>query len=95
MDNLGFGKVLLVEDDEKLSGLIAYFLSQHGFEVRQVYRGDLALAGADVGAAAAYHRSLGGSVVAEHEFWTVMRDPADALYCLTGRDPDTGRLRRG
>ena len=44
MDNLGFGKVLLVEDDEKLSGLIAHFLSQHGFEVRQVHRGDLALA---------------------------------------------------
>lgn len=44
MDNLGFGKVLLVEDDEKLSGLIAQFLSRHGFEVRQVLRGDLALA---------------------------------------------------
>jgi len=44
MDSLGFGKVLLVEDDEKLAGLIAYFLSQHGFEVRQVHRGDLALA---------------------------------------------------
>jgi two-component system response regulator ParR len=44
MDNLGFGKVLLVEDDEKLAGLIAHFLSQHGYEVRAVHRGDLALA---------------------------------------------------
>ncbi|MDP1007416.1 response regulator, partial [Klebsiella pneumoniae] len=38
------GKVLLVEDDEKLAGLIAHFLSQHGFEVRVVHRGDEALA---------------------------------------------------
>ncbi|MGW7775059.1 response regulator [Pseudomonas machongensis] len=44
MDDSGAGKVLLVEDDEKLSGLIANFLSQHGFDVREVHRGDLALA---------------------------------------------------
>ncbi|MGP4083372.1 VOC family protein, partial [Streptomyces sp. KR55] len=24
--------------------------------------------------------------------WTVMRDPAGGTYCLTGRDPETGRL---
>ena len=44
MENLGLGKVLLVEDDEKLAGLIAHFLSQHGFGVRVVHRGDEALA---------------------------------------------------
>ncbi|OTI11374.1 hypothetical protein CAZ07_35255, partial [Pseudomonas aeruginosa] len=44
MENLGLGKVLLVEDDEKLAGLVSHFLSQHGFEVRVVYRGDEALA---------------------------------------------------
>ncbi|MBK5540755.1 winged helix-turn-helix domain-containing protein [Pseudomonas sp. TH07] len=44
MDNLGLGKVLLVEDDEKLAGLIAHFLCQHGFEIRTVHRGDVALA---------------------------------------------------
>ena len=44
MENLGLGKVLLVEDDEKLAGLIAHFLAQHGFDVRVVHRGDLALA---------------------------------------------------
>ncbi|MBT2338981.1 MULTISPECIES: response regulator [Pseudomonas] len=43
MDDSGSGKVLLVEDDEKLSGLIASFLAQHGFDVREVHRGDLAL----------------------------------------------------
>ncbi|MDC0687418.1 winged helix-turn-helix domain-containing protein [Mitsuaria sp. RG] len=42
MDGSGPGKVLLVEDDVKLCGLIATFLSQHGFEVREVHRGDLA-----------------------------------------------------
>ena len=44
MDNLGFGKVLLVEDDERLATLIAHFLEQHGYEVRAVHRGDLAVA---------------------------------------------------
>ena len=44
MENLGLGKVLLVEDDEKLAALVSHFLSQHGFEVRVVYRGDEALA---------------------------------------------------
>lgn len=44
MDNLGFGKVLLVEDDERLAALIAHFLEQHGYEVRSVHRGDLAMA---------------------------------------------------
>ncbi|WP_085583498.1 MULTISPECIES: winged helix-turn-helix domain-containing protein [unclassified Pseudomonas] len=44
MDNLGFGKVLLVEDDERLATLIAHFLRQHGYEVRTVHRGDLAVA---------------------------------------------------
>src|SRR3546814_636836 len=44
MENLGLGRVLLVEDDQKLAGLIAHFLSQHGFEVSTVYRGDQALA---------------------------------------------------
>ncbi len=43
MDNLGFGKVLLVEDDERLATLIAHFLEQHGYEVRAVHRGDLAM----------------------------------------------------
>ena len=44
MENLGLGKVLLVEDDEKLAGLIEHFLAQHGFDVRVVHRGDEALA---------------------------------------------------
>ncbi|WP_026145163.1 response regulator [Pseudomonas asplenii] len=37
-------KVLLVEDDLKLAALVAQFLSQHGFEVHTVNRGDVALA---------------------------------------------------
>lgn len=44
MESSTLAKVLLVEDDQKLSGLIAHFLSQHGFAVRQVHRGDEALA---------------------------------------------------
>lgn len=36
-------KALLVEDDLKLSRLIAQFLAQHGFDVAQVHRGDQAV----------------------------------------------------
>ncbi|HFQ7573691.1 TPA: response regulator transcription factor ParR [Pseudomonas aeruginosa] len=44
MDCPTLSKVLLVEDDQKLARLIASFLSQHGFEVRQVHRGDATFA---------------------------------------------------
>ncbi|MEO7267874.1 MAG: VOC family protein [Knoellia sp.] len=33
------------------------------------------------------HVATGASVVSEHEFWTVMRDPAGRIYCLTHRLP--------
>ena len=39
MDNLGFGRVLLVEDDERLAALIAHFLEQHGYEMHTGSRG--------------------------------------------------------
>jgi hypothetical protein len=40
----------------------------------------------------AYHERLGARWVANGEQWQVMRDPAGGLYCLTERDPDSGRL---
>ncbi|MCX4764904.1 VOC family protein [Streptomyces sp. NBC_01275] len=54
---------------------------------------DLA-AGPDIDAVRARHERLGASFVAGHPHWTVMRDPAGGLYCLTGRDADTGGLPR-
>lgn len=33
------------------------------------------------------HASLGARVVAEHEWWTVLEDPAGLRYCLTDRSP--------
>jgi Glyoxalase-like domain len=33
------------------------------------------------------HASLGARVVAEHDAWTVMADPAGLSYCLTDRSP--------
>ncbi|MFB8758998.1 VOC family protein [Streptomyces nigra] len=50
------------------------------------------LACADVAAARARHEELGASFVAEGAHWTVMRDPAGGVYCLTARDPGTGAL---
>ncbi|MFI8087428.1 VOC family protein [Streptomyces sp. NPDC086080] len=50
------------------------------------------LACADIGATRARHEELGASFVTAFDHWTVMRDPAGGLYCLTGRDPWTGGL---
>jgi len=33
------------------------------------------------------HVAAGASVVSEHDFWTVMRDPVGRVYCLTHRKP--------
>ncbi|WP_416956673.1 VOC family protein [Streptomyces sp. Agncl-13] len=52
----------------------------------------LDLACADIGAAVARHEELGATVVSHGKHWTVMRDPAGGVYCLTGRDPETGGL---
>jgi hypothetical protein len=38
------------------------------------------------------HVALGATVVAVHDFWTVLRAPAGQVYCLTDRDPTTGTV---
>ncbi|MFF5182322.1 VOC family protein [Streptomyces sp. NPDC000345] len=48
--------------------------------------------GSAVDALRARHERLGASLVAPASHWTVMRDPTGGLYCLTGRDPETGGL---
>jgi hypothetical protein len=70
----------------------ARFLLQRLGEQPAGPRIHLDLACSDRSAAVAYHCTLGARVVAEHDFWTVMSDPSGALYCLTSRDPTTGRL---
>ncbi|MCQ9132536.1 VOC family protein [Streptomyces hilarionis] len=50
--------------------------------------------GADVDAVRARHERLGAEFVARHPHWTVLRDPAGGVYCLTGRDAETGGLPR-
>ena len=52
---------------------------------------DLACGG-DIDVVRARHERLGAVHVADHRHWTVLRDPAGGLYCLTGRDPETGGL---
>ncbi len=54
----------------------------------------LDLACADIEATRAEHERLGAVLVARGGHWTVMRDPAGGVYCLTGRDPETGGLAR-
>jgi hypothetical protein len=55
----------------------------------------LDLACADIEATRAEHERLGAQFVARGSHWTVMRDPTGGIYCLTGRDPETGGLPRG
>ncbi|MFI5872623.1 VOC family protein [Streptomyces sp. NPDC051445] len=50
--------------------------------------------GPDVDAVRARHEGLGARLVDRRPHWTVMRDPTGALYCLTGRDAETGGLPR-
>lgn len=54
----------------------------------------LDLACADIAATRARHEQLGATFVSQGTHWTVMRDPAGGVYCLTGRDPETGGLPR-
>ncbi|MHC5907551.1 VOC family protein [Streptomyces sp. S6] len=41
-----------------------------------------------------HHEKSGAEVVAEFPYWTVLRDPDGGVYCLTGRDAETGGLPR-
>ncbi|MFD6464017.1 VOC family protein, partial [Streptomyces roseolus] len=45
------------------------------------------LAASDIDATAAWHTTLGATLVERHQHWIVMADPAGAPYCVTGRDP--------
>jgi hypothetical protein len=50
------------------------------------------LACSDPQAVREVHEELGAEFVGQGASWLVMRDPAGGIYCLTGRDPHTGRL---
>ncbi|MEU6575396.1 VOC family protein [Streptomyces sp. NPDC046805] len=52
----------------------------------------LDIACADIEASRARHEDLGAVYVTDGPDWTVMRDPAGGTYCLTGRDPERGRM---
>ena len=55
-------------------------------------RGHVDLACADRADSVRWHVERGSRTLAEHELWTVMRDPAGRVYCLTDRSPLTGGL---
>ncbi|MBA4865489.1 VOC family protein [Streptomyces sp. PSKA54] len=52
----------------------------------------LDLACSDIEATRAWHEENGATLVGQGTHWTVMRDPAGGIYCLTGRAPETGGL---
>ncbi|WP_209714476.1 VOC family protein [Marmoricola sp. OAE513] len=55
-------------------------------------RAHLDIATSDRAAETERHRTLGARVETTRHHWTVLRDPAGALYCITDRDPYTGQL---
>ncbi|MDX2938845.1 VOC family protein [Streptomyces ipomoeae] len=42
-----------------------------------------------------HHEHLGATFTTAHPHWTVMQDPTTTPYCLTSRDPESGRLPPG
>ncbi|MCX6395879.1 MAG: VOC family protein [Propionibacteriales bacterium] len=55
-------------------------------------RAHLDIATSDRAAETDRHRGLGARVESTRQNWTVLRDPAGSLYCITDRDPYTGVL---
>ena len=73
-------------------GLPLRILLQRLDETEGRVRAHLDVACSDRSGAVREHVSLGAEVVTEEEFWSVMCDPTGRVYCLTDRDPETGRL---
>ena len=46
----------------------------------------------DIDGVRTLHESLGATKVADGKGWQVMQDPVGGVYCLTPRDPRTGRV---
>ncbi len=55
-------------------------------------RAHLDIASTDRSAETDRHRGLGARVESTRQYWTVLRDPAGATYCITDRDPYTGLI---
>lgn len=56
-------------------------------------RAHLDIASDDVDRLVAAHVALGAAVTAVSDRWTTMSEPAGLRYCVTGRDPRSGRPR--
>lgn len=77
---------------QRPDGLPVRLLLQRLDEPDGPVRGHLDIACRDRAVEVARHAALGAAIVAELPWWTVMRDPTGRDYCLTDRDPETGRL---
>ena len=60
---------------------------------RPVVTGHVDVACDDVAALAERQVAAGARLLARRQHWTTLADPAGQPYCLTGRDPVTGRMR--
>lgn len=68
-------------------GIPVRLLFQRLGELAGTVSGHVDFACHDRAATRAAHVAAGATVVSEHEFWTVMRDPVGRIYCLTHRLP--------
>ncbi len=77
---------------ERPPGMALRLLMQRLDEPTGAVRAHLDLSTTDRAAETARHVALGASVHGSFERWTVLRAPTGSSYCLTDRDPRTGRL---
>lgn len=77
---------------QRPDGLPVRLLLQRLDEPDGPVRGHLDIACRDRTTEVDRHAALGAAIVVELPWWTVMRDPTGRDYCLTDRDPETGRL---
>lgn len=80
---------------ERPAGMPLRFLLQRLEETDGPVRAHLDLATDDREAETLRHERLGARVIAVHDRWTALVDPAGSSYCLTDRDPETGSLPVG
>jgi hypothetical protein len=90
--DLGLGRPHEFTTLTRPNGIPVRLVLQRLDEATGTARAHVDLACRDRAATAAEHCRLGAEVVGEGAVWTVLRDPVGRTYCLTDRDPSTGRL---
>jgi len=77
---------------ERPAGIPLRFLLQRLDSFQDTVTAHFDIACSDVSLEVARHLELGATVQAELPWWTSMQTPTGSAYCITSRNPATGRL---